>query len=404
MMRKVELLAPAGDLEKLKIALLYGADAVFIGGKKFSLRAKASNFTLEDIKEGCDFAHKYHKKVHVTVNIYPHEKDLDGLKEYLIELDKCGVDAIIVSSLYIMKVALSLNLNFEVHVSTQLSSNNSKTIEFFKEFGVHRVVLGRECTIEEIKNIKSKSLLDIEVFIHGGLCSSYSGRCTLSNNLCNRDANRGGCAHSCRWFYDLYKEDRKINTDEEKFRIGSKDLNGVNQLLNLLEIGVDSLKIEGRMKSLHYIATVVSSYRKLIDAYYSNNITKNLIIEVLEEIRKVENRPLTEGYLKGYIDENDIIYDQDDKTSLQDFLGLILDYNNETKLAKIYRKNYFKINEKAEIFKYDKENSKFIIKEIYDLEMNPIEIANRSDEILYIRIEEEVKKDYMIRRVKDENN
>ena len=404
MMQKVELLAPAGDLEKLKIAILYGADAVFIGGKKFSLRAKASNFSLEDIKEGCEFAHKYNKKIHVTVNIYPHEKDLDGLKEYLIELDKCGVDAIIVSSLYIMKVALSLNLKFEVHVSTQLSSNNTKTIEFFKELGVHRVVLGRECTIDEIKEIKKKSPLDIEVFIHGGLCSSYSGRCTLSNNLCNRDANRGGCAHSCRWFYDLYLDNEKINTDEEKFRIGSKDLCGVNQLLSLLEIGVDSLKIEGRMKSLHYIATVVSNYRKLIDAFYANELTIELINEVEKEIRKVENRPLTEGYLKGYIDENDIIYDQDDKTSLQDFLGIILDYDKETKLAKVYRKNYFKVDEQAEIFKYDGNNTPFIIKEIYDLEMNPIEIANRSDEILYIRIDEEIKKDYMIRRIKNENN
>ena len=399
-MKRVELLAPAGDLEKLKIAILYGADAVFIGGKKFSLRAKASNFTIDNIKEACDFAHKYNKQVHVTVNIYPHEDDLDGLKEYLIDLDRCGVDAIIVSSLYIMKVALSLNLNFEVHVSTQLSSNNSKTIELFKEFGVHRVVLGRECTIDEIREIKRKSPLDIEVFIHGGLCSSYSGRCTLSNNLCNRDANRGGCAHSCRWFYDLYLDNEKINEDEKKFRIGSKDLCGVHQLVHLLDAGVDSLKIEGRMKSLHYIATVVSSYRKLIDAYYENRVTEELIFEIEKEIRKVENRPLTEGYLKGYIDENDIIYDQDDKTSLQDFLGLVLDYNPDTKLAKIYRKNYFKVNEQAEIFRYDKENSSFEIKEIFDLDMNPIEVANRSDEVLYIRIEEEVKKDYMIRRIK----
>ena len=399
-MNKVELLAPAGDLEKLKIAILYGADAVFIGGKKFSLRAKASNFTIEDIKEGCDFAHKYNKKIHVTVNIYPHELDLDGLKEYLIALDNAGVDAIIVSSLYIMQVALSLNLNLEVHVSTQLSSNNTKTIEFFKDFGVHRVVLGRECTINEIREIKRKSPLDIEVFIHGGLCSSYSGRCTLSNNLCNRDANRGGCAHSCRWFYDLYCENEKINKDEEKFRIGSKDLCGVNQLINLLEIGVDSLKIEGRMKSLHYIATVVSSYRRLIDAYYANEVTDDLLKEIEKEIRKVENRPLTEGYLKGYIDKDDIIYEQDDKTSLQDFLGIVLDYDKETKLAKVYRKNYFKVDEEIEVFKYDDLNTKHIIKEIYDLEMNPVEIANKSDEILYIRIDDEIKKDYMIRRLK----
>ena len=399
-MKRVELLAPAGDLEKLKIAILYGADAVFIGGKKFSLRAKASNFTIEDIKEACDFAHSFNKQVHVTVNIYPHEKDLDGLKEYLIALDNAGVDAIIVSSLYIMKVALSLNLKLEVHVSTQLSSNNSKTVEFFKEYGVNRVVLGRECTIAEIKEIKRKANLDIEVFIHGGLCSSYSGRCTLSNNLCNRDANRGGCAHSCRWFYDLYHNEEKINDDENKFRIGSKDLCGVKQLINLLDAGVDSLKIEGRMKSLHYIATVVNNYRKLIDAYYENRVTDELILEIEKEIRKVENRPLTEGYLKGYIDHNDIIYEQDDKTSLQDFLGLILDYNEETKLIKLYRKNYFKVNEEVEIFKYDENNSKFIIEELYDKDMNPIEIANKSDEIVYVKCNEFVKKDYMLRRLK----
>lgn len=403
-MKKVELLAPAGDLEKLKIAILYGADAVFIGGKKFSLRAKASNFTLEDIKEGCDFAHKFNKKIHVTVNIYPHEKDLDGLKEYLIALDRCGVDAIIVSSLYIMKVAMSLNLSFEIHVSTQLSSNNSKTIEFFKDFGVNRVVLGRECTIDEIREIKRNCKLDIEVFIHGGLCSSYSGRCTLSNNLCNRDANRGGCAHSCRWFYDLYLDNKKINSDDAKFRIGSKDLCGVNNLISLLEIGVDSLKIEGRMKSLHYVATVVSAYRNLIDAYYENRVTPELIEKTFKEIRKVENRPLTEGYLKGYIDKDDIIYDQDDKTSLQDFLGLVLDYDVNTKLAKVYRKNYFKVNEEVEVFTYDNQNFNFIIEEVYDQDMNKIEIANRSDEILYIKIDKEVKKDYMIRRVKYENS
>ena len=399
-MKRVELLAPAGDLEKLKIAILYGADAVFIGGKKFSLRAKASNFTIEDIKEACDFAHQFNKQVHVTVNIYPHEKDLDGLKEYLIDLDNAGVDAIIVSSLYIMKVALSLNLRLEVHVSTQLSSNNSKTVEFFKEYGVNRVVLGRECTIDEIKEIKRKANLDIEVFIHGGLCSSYSGRCTLSNNLCNRDANRGGCAHSCRWFYDLYHNEEKVNDDDNKFRIGSKDLCGVKQLINLLNAGVDSLKIEGRMKSLHYIATVVNNYRKLIDAYYENRVTDELILEIEKEIRKVENRPLTEGYLKGYIDHNDIIYEQDDKTSLQDFLGLILDYNEDTKLIKLYRKNYFKVNEEVEIFKYDENNSKFIIEELYDKDMNPIEIANKSDEIVYVKCNEFVKKDYMLRRLK----
>lgn len=399
-MKKVELLSPAGDLQKLKIAILYGADAVFIGGKQFSLRAKASNFTLEDIKEGCDFAHKYNKKIHVTVNIFPHEQDLDGLKDYLIALDRCGVDAIIVSSLYIMKIALSLKLRFEVHVSTQLSTNNSAAIEFFKDFGVHRVVLGRECSVDEIKKIRNKTSLDLEAFIHGGLCSSYSGRCTLSNNLCNRDANRGGCAHSCRWFYDLYHQGEQINKDEEKFRIGSKDLCGLGQLKELLDIGVDSLKIEGRMKSLHYIASIVSAYRRFIDAYYENKLTSDLIESIQKDIEKIDNRPLTEGYLKGFVDENDIIYDQTDKTSVQDFLGMVLEYDEKTQLAKLFRKNHFKVSDKVEILKYDNTPSSATIIEIYDAEMNVLENASYSAEFVYIKLDTKVKEHYILRKIR----
>ena len=399
-MKRVELLAPAGDLQKLKIAILYGADAVFIGGKKFSLRAKASNFTLSDIKEGCDFAHKYGKKIHVTVNIFPHEQDLDGLKEYLIALDECGVDAIIVSSLYIMKIALSLNLRMEVHVSTQLSTNNSKAIEFFKDFGVHRVVLGRECSVEEIRKIRGNTSLDLEVFIHGGLCTSYSGRCTLSNNLCNRDANRGGCAHSCRWFYDIYENDRKINSDEQKFRLGSKDLSGLGHLKELLDIGVDSLKIEGRMKSLHYIAAVVSSYRRFIDAYYKKVLTEQVIEDIRYNIMKVDNRPLTDAFLKGYITNEDIIYDQTDKTSLQDFIGMIVDIDKKSNLCKLLRKNHFKVNDEVEILKFDGEICRAHITEIYDMEMNPIEIASHSFETLYIKLDAPICNYYMIRKIR----
>ena len=197
MREKVELLAPAGNLEKLKIAVLYGADAVFIGGKKFSLRAKASNFELSDIKEGVEFAHKHGSKVYITVNIYPRNEDLEGLEEYLLELDKIGVDAIIVSSLHIIDTARKLGCKFEVHVSTQQSVANTSSIEFFKKAGAERIVLARELTLDQIEELRNNTDVALEVFIHGGMCAAFSGRCVLSNNMANRDANRGGCAHSC---------------------------------------------------------------------------------------------------------------------------------------------------------------------------------------------------------------
>ncbi|MDD4584959.1 MAG: U32 family peptidase [Bacilli bacterium] len=333
-----ELLAPAGDLEKLKIAIIYGADAVFIGGKKFSLRAKASNFELKDIEEGVIFAHENNSRVHVTVNVYPHSEDLEGLDEYLLELDKINVDAIIVSSPYIVKRARELGCKFEIHISTQQSTANYEAMIFWQNLGANRIVLARELNLKDIEKLKGETNLPLEVFIHGGLCSSFSGRCTLSNNMTLRDANRGGCAHSCRWFYDIYEDNKKINEDTENFRLGSKDLCAAPMINQLIDLKVDSFKIEGRMKSLHYIACVVQAYRQLIDDYLEGN-SKDLSY-YLSMLSRAENRATTRGFLKGDITYEDGLFEVESEQPSQDFLGIVIDYDKQKKLAKIQQRNH----------------------------------------------------------------
>ncbi|HHZ11559.1 MAG TPA: U32 family peptidase, partial [Acholeplasmataceae bacterium] len=258
----IELLAPAGNLEKLKIAVLYGADAVYIGGKKFSLRARASNFTIPDIRAGAAFCHEHGAKVYVTVNIVPHGEDFAGLSEYLRDLENAGVDGIIVTSMDYARVAKEVAPKLELHLSTQFSASNSAALNFFKELGFQRAVLAREVGLREIAEIRKHTDIDLEVFIHGGMCVAYSGRCMLSNHMTDRDANRGGCAHSCRWLYSLRKDGLEIS---DRFRIGPKDLEALRAVPELMRLGVKALKIEGRMKSVHYIATVVRAYRMLID-------------------------------------------------------------------------------------------------------------------------------------------
>jgi len=293
----IELLAPAGDLEKLKIAYLYGADAVFIGGQEYSLRARASNFSLSEIKEAADFAHGLGKKLYVTANIIPHDENYQGLVEYLKGLEDANIDAIIAASPYIVNMAKK-HTNLEVHISTQQSVLNQYAVKYFEDIGASRVVLGRELNVAEIKTIVEKSQAEIEVFIHGGMCASYSGRCTLSNTFTLRDANRGGCAHSCRWNYDLFDGNEKIS-DETLFSMSSKDLQSLKFIPSLIDAGVHSLKIEGRMKSVHYIATVVWVYRMLIDEYLATGKINDF--EYYEnEISKAENRLTKEGFLESF--------------------------------------------------------------------------------------------------------
>lgn len=345
MVDKPELLAPAGDLEKLKIALLYGADAVFIGGKAFSLRSRASNFDLSDIEEGVNFAHKLGKKIYVTTNIFPHPDDMDGLIEYLKALEDIKVDAIICASSAVIDVA-STHTNLEIHVSTQQSLTNHKAINFWAKRGVKRVVLAREVTLEELKHLKKHAHADLEVFIHGGMCVSYSGKCTLSNTMTDRDANRGGCAHSCRWNYDLFKDGEALNKTTP-FSMASKDLQSIKYISSLLDIGVHSLKIEGRMKSIHYIATVVKTYRALIDEL-ADDIDVD-IPKYLLEIKKAENRLSSHGFMEGLTDVNQQLYDLRSEQPTQSFIALVLEYDATTKQALIEQRNKFKCGDYIEV-------------------------------------------------------
>ena len=386
-----ELLAPAGDLERLKVALLYGADAVYIGGKVFGLRANAINFTNEEIKEAVIFAHSLNKKVYVTVNIVLHNKEIKFLLDYLKELESIGVDAIIASDLSVISLALE-KTNLEVHVSTQQSTSNSLSVKFLKELGVKRVVLARELSKSEIQEIQ-KTGIDVEIFIHGAMCASYSGRCVLSNYLTNRDANRGGCSQICRWDFDLLNEDGNILKKDKNFTFCSKDLSLLPYIDEICKMGVNSLKIEGRMRSTYYIATVVSTYRKVIDAYYNN---EKIDFKYLEKVlNRVANRESIVQFFDGNYDETCNYYNNRVEISNQDFLGVVLDYDANTSLAMIEERNYFSLGDTVEIFGPNKVN-KFKIEEIFSSDMNNIDVVRHPKEIVYIKVPVEVSKgDFM---------
>lgn len=398
--KKPELLAPAGNLEKLKIAILYGADAVFVGGKEFSLRSQASNFSIEDIREGVQFAKKHGAHIHVTCNIILHQDNLKGIKEYLQTLDDIGVAAIIVADPYIMKVAKDMNLHLEVHVSTQLSTLNLKAIEFYKKLGMDRVVLGREVTYRDLKEIMAYAPVDIEYFIHGAMCIHYSGRCMLSNYLSRRDANRGGCSQSCRWYYDLYEDDRLLNHDEDiPFSMSSKDMALVDHIGELIELGVDSFKIEGRMKSLHYIATVVSTYRKLIDAYCEDPDGFQQDESYRHELMKAANRAFCHGFFYEHPTKEEQLFNMRDEHPTQEFVMRILDYNEEKKIAMIEQRNYFKVGDMIEIFSPSHPNLFFEVKKLYNEDKEEVDIANHPMEILYVEVDQPLQVNDMGRKV-----
>lgn len=397
MSKKIELLAPAGDLEKLKVAYLYGADACFIGGIEYSLRARASNFTLDDIKEGTDFAHSLGKKLYVTTNIIPHNENYEGLVEYLKGLDKANVDGIIVASPLIAKAAKE-HTDLEIHISTQQSILNNYHLKYWEDLGATRAVLGRELLTEEIKDIKKKSKIEIEVFIHGGMCSSYSGRCTLSNTFTLRDANRGGCAHSCRWNYSIYDQDKKISTDVP-FSMGSTDLQAIKEIPGLIDAGVDSLKIEGRMKSLHYIATIVSVYRKLIDEYLLTNEIKDFEIYE-EEIAKAENRPTNTGFLNKDNLLGIQLYDYKPLSPSQLFVGIVV--GKENNLTKVEQRNHFKVGDELELFGPKRELKKFIVKEMFDEDFNLIDVARHPQQTIYLEIPYETNEYDILRKANEE--
>lgn len=397
--KKPELLAPAGNLEKLKVAIRYGADAVFVGGKEFSLRSGASNFTLEDIKEAVDFAKQYNATIHVTCNIILHQDNLQGIEEYLKALDKAGVKAIIAADPYIMKIAKDLDLNLEVHVSTQLSTLNTKAIKFYQDLGMDRVVLGREVCYEDLKTILDKTNIDIEYFIHGAMCIHYSGRCMLSNYFSHRDANRGGCSQSCRWYYDIFDGSQKINEGKIPFSMSSKDMSLINHLPELIELGVDSFKIEGRMKSLHYVATVVSTYRKLIDDYCKDPDNFVFSQNYYQELLKAANRALCTGFYDNQADNSKQLFNQRDEHPTQEFCARVISYDKINKLAIIEQRNYFKVGDKIEFFSPRHENIIIPVTKIINEDNEEVVVANHPMEILKIPVEVELEKDDMGRKV-----
>lgn len=382
-MSRIELLAPAGDLERLKIAIIYGADAVYIGGKQLSLRSAASNFTLDDIKEGCNFAHANNSKIYVTCNIVMHNSETNNLLEYLKGLESCGVDGIIASSLVILKMVKKYT-KMEAHVSTQQSISNSKGIKFLESIGVDRVVLARECSLENIKAICENTNKEIEVFIEGAMCSSASGRCMLSNVMTRRDANRGGCAQPCRWNYNLYQGNNKVSLGEYDFSMASADLSAVQFVPALIEAGVSSLKIEGRMKSVHYIATVVNAYRRIIDDYYRYKYFANYN-EYKETLKRGQNRPVSIGFYNGDITPNEVIYNQKNVTASHDFVGIILDYDKNTKTATMEVRNIFKGNRNIEVLSPYKEPFTVKIEDIFDSDGNVLVSENRPKTKVYFK-------------------
>ncbi len=380
----VELLAPAGDLARLKIAVEYGADAVYLGGKQFSLRARASNFSLSDIQEAADYAHQRDRKVYVTVNMIPHDSDFDGLVQYLQQLEQIGVDAIICASKAILVLCKEHAPKMEVHISTQQTTTNLKAIQYWQQSNADRLVLAREVDYANLQAITQNTRMPIEVFIHGGMCANYSGRCVISNLLTNRDANRGGCAQSCRWNYHLYHNDESLDQDDFLFSFGSKDLCAADYIEKLLQTSVASLKIEGRMKTAYYIATVVKAYRNLIDFYQSNGyISTECLAENKKLIQLCSNRESFNGFYPGLPDRNGQIYNNI-VTANQNYVANVLDYN--AGVATIEVRNYFKTGDKLRLFKSKGQDVYFNVGTMKDINGETVEIANKPMQKLLIEV------------------
>ncbi|MEE3343201.1 MAG: U32 family peptidase [Bacilli bacterium] len=395
-MNRVELLAPAGNMDKLKVALLYGADAVYIGGKNYSLRANATNFKLSEIKEAVKYAHKLKKKVYVAVNIVFHNDDYKELLTYLKSLELVGVDAIISSDPSVIDLVKNNKINLDIHLSTQMSSANYEAVRFWKGEGVKRIVLARECSRDDIKTIIDKTGVEVECFLHGAMCSAYSGRCVLSNYFTNRDANRGGCAQICRWVFDLNDGYDNIN-NKTKFTMCTKDLSMISCLADMIEIGIKSLKVEGRMRSNYYIATVISTYREAIDHYYNGDLSEELIEYYSKILNRVANRESTEQFFNKKSSVDDQYFVGREEASNQDFLGIVMDYDKKTKMVTLTQRNYFKPGDEVEIFGPSIKAFSFKIPDIYNDKGEKIEVANHPEEIIKFKLDKEVYRNDIMR-------
>lgn len=407
-LNKPELLAPAGDLEKLKIAVLYGADAVYIGGEAYGLRAKAKNFGLDTMAEGIRFAHDHGAKVYITANIFAHNADFEGMAEYFKAVEKIGADALIISDLGVFSVAKEAVPNMEIHVSTQANNTNYMSASMWYKLGAKRVVIARELSFPEVKQIRVNipEDMDIEAFVHGAMCISYSGRCLLSNYLSGRDANKGACSHPCRWKYHLVEETRPgeympIEENERGTYIyNSKDLCMIEHIPDILESGIMSLKIEGRMKTPFYVGTVVKAYRQAIDDYMTSpDLYREKLPQYLEEVSKASHRDYTEGFYYEKPDGNQQIYNSNTYIRGFDFVGMVQeDSNPETGIAIVEQRNKFSVGDTIEVMPAKGNAFTMKVSKMWDEKGNAVESAPHPQQILQILFEKPVKKFDMLRK------
>ena len=405
-MRKPELLVPASSLEVLKIAVIFGADAVYIGGEAFGLRAKAKNFSMEDMKEGIAFAHEHGVKVYVTANILAHNEDLEGVREYFRELKEIKPDALIISDPGVFMIAKEVCPEIERHVSTQANNTNYGTYQFWYHQGAKRVVSARELSLKEIKEIRANipDDLEIETFIHGAMCISYSGRCLLSNYFTGRDANQGACTHPCRWKYAGVEEKRPgeylpvYENERGTYIFNSKDLCMIEHIDDIMESGIDSLKIEGRMKTALYVATVARTYRKAIDDYLESPEKYRANMEwYQEQISNCTYRQFTTGFFYGKPDENTQIYDSNTYVKEYTYLGYIEEVT-EQGLGRITQRNKFSVGETIEVMKPNGENVEVTVQRILDEDGNSVESAPHPQQRLYVDLGIELCQYDLLRR------
>lgn len=408
-MADLELLGPAGDYEKLEQALRFGADAVYLAGEVFGMRKASKNFDQEELKKAVDFAHGMGKKVHVTLNILPHDRDLIGLDEYIQYLEKIQVDAVIVSDPGIF-TRVQKNSSLPIHISTQASVTNSDTVRFWKDLGAERIVLARELSLKEIQEIhKAVPDIELEVFVHGAMCISYSGRCLLSNYFTGRDANQGDCAQACRWKYHLVEETRPgeyypiVDSEEGSFILNSKDLCMLPYLKELRDAGVSSFKIEGRVKSQYYVSTVIHAYRQALDALKEDRLDEKTAQELVMELKKTSHRNFTTGFFFGDPKEEGQNYATSSYTQNYDFIGVVKDYDPNTQLALVEERNKTLLGERIEIFGPYPGFLNFTIEKMYNQNMEEIEEANVPMENYYLKVPQAVEAGDLVRRKKKED-
>ena len=414
--KKIELLAPAGDLEKLKVAINYGANAVYMGGKALGLRAKAKNFDFGEIHEAANYAHKHNARIYITANIFAHNDDFGGIEDYFNELGKANVDALIISDPGIFSIAKEVLPDMDIHISTQSNTTNYHSVNFWRKLGAKRVVLARELSFSEIseinKNIeKDDPTFELESFVHGAMCISYSGRCLLSNYLTGRDSNRGECTHPCRWKYNLVEEQRPnefmpVFEDERgTYIFNSKDLCMIGHLPEIIDAGIKSLKIEGRMKTSYYVAATTSIYRQALDQYFSDRESyASKVPYYLEELKKVSHRHFTTGFYFGKTTSDDQVYSDSSYIRNYDFVGIVLDYDEKTSFAKIEQRNKFSTGDEVEILQTNGNIFEQKIEQIFDINMAEINDAPHPKHVLYVKTNKPVAPyDILRKEIQSEN-